>query len=192
MTMHSDPTGTDPLGDGISGSGAIDAAASRDETVASPVAPADELGAARAQADEYLDLLRRTRADFTNFKRRVDEERTQIAQDARVDLILKLLPIVDDFERALASIESAQLETGWAKGIQLIERNLRSMLASEDVHRIDADGQPFDPWQHEAITSMPTVDAAEGTVLHVTRPGYRRGDRVIRPAQVVVAQAPPA
>ena len=147
-----------------------------------------ELDEATSKAEEYLDLLRRTRADFANYRRRVDEERALQIRNANVEFILKLLPILDDFERALGSADSKELETGWAKGVQIIERNLRSLLASEDVHRIDAQGAPFDPRVHEAVTHQPTTEAEEGTILHVVRPGYRKGDRVIRPAQVVVAR----
>jgi molecular chaperone GrpE len=147
-----------------------------------------ELDDATTKAEEYLDLLRRTRADFANYRRRVDEERAQQIRNANVEFILKLLPILDDFERALASANPKELETGWAKGVQIIERNLRSLLASEDVHRIEVQGAQFDPREHEAVTYQPTTDAEEGTILHMVRPGYRKGDRVIRPAQVVVAR----
>jgi molecular chaperone GrpE len=149
-----------------------------------------ELDEATTKAEEYLDLLRRTRADFTNYRRRMEEERAQQIKSANLDLILKLLPILDDFERALASADPKELESGWAKGVQIIERNLRSLLASEDVHRIEAQGAQFDPREHEAVTHQPTTEAEEGTVVHVVRPGYRKGDRVVRPAQVVVARRP--
>ena len=159
------------------------------ETVAVPAAP-DELTEATRQRDEYLAFLQRERADFANYKRRVDEERAQQARDAAVPFIVRLLPILDDFERALASASPQDLEPAWAKGVQLIERNLRSLLAAEGVHRIEAQGVPFNPWEHEAIAYQPSAEAEEGTVVQVVRPGYRKGDRVIRPAQVIVAGQP--
>jgi molecular chaperone GrpE len=103
---------------------------------------------------------------------------------------MRLLPILDDFERALANAEQAELESSWGKGIQLVERNLRGLLAAEDVQRIAADGAEFDPREHEALGSQPSADVPEGRVLHVVRPGYRKGERIIRPAQVIVADRP--
>jgi molecular chaperone GrpE len=100
----------------------------------------------------------------------------------------RLFPILDDFERAMANASPAELRSSWGQGVQLVERNLRGMLAGDGVERIDADGAEFDPRQHEALGSAPSTDVAEGHVLHVTRAGYRRGDRVLRPAQVIVAQ----
>ena len=145
-----------------------------------------ELAEIEQKADEYLRLAQRTQADFINYRRRVDEERAQQARDAN----LSILPIVDDFERAFSNASPAELESNWAKGVQLVERNLRSLLAAEGVERIAAEGAEFDPREHEAVGSQPTPDAPEGRVLHVVRHGYRKGDRVIRPVQVIVASAP--
>src|SRR5918911_1565193 len=125
--------------------------------------------------------------DFINYRRRVDDERAQQARDANVAFLQRLLPILDDFERAFANATPEDLESGWGKGVQLMERNLRSLLAAEDVQRIPAEGAEFDPRQHEAVGSQPSSAVPEGHVLHVARQGYRKGDRVIRPAQVIVA-----
>ncbi len=147
-----------------------------------------DLDEARTKAEEYLRLAQRSQADFVNFRRRIDEERSQQAREAARAVVLQLLPILDDFERALASADPADLESSWGKGVALIERNLRGVLAAEGVERIEAQGTEFNPWEHEAVGYQPAVDADEGTVLHVVRPGYRQGDRVIRPAQVIVAR----
>ncbi|MBI2756352.1 MAG: nucleotide exchange factor GrpE [Chloroflexi bacterium] len=148
------------------------------------------LAEAESKRDEYLDLLKRARADFTNFRRRMDEERSQRALDANRDLVLRLLPIVDDLARALSQAQPDELESPWGKGVLLIERNLRALLASEDVQPIEALGTEFNPWEHEALAHQPTADADEGTVVQVVRSGYRRGERILRPAQVIVARRP--
>src|SRR4051812_6209317 len=153
-------------------------------------APPDDLETLRAElaeieqkADEYLRLAQRTQADFINYRRRVEEERAQQARDANITFLMRLLPILDDFERALANADQAQLESNWGQGIQLVERNLRGLLAADEVERIAADGAEFDPREHEAMASLPSAEVPEGHVLHVVRHGYRKGDRVLRPAQ---------
>jgi molecular chaperone GrpE len=149
-----------------------------------------ELGEIEQKADEYLRLAQRTQADFVNYRRRIEEERVQQATAASLNFVLRLLPVIDDFERVIANATPAELESTWGKGIQLVERNLRKVLEAEDVQRIAADGADFDPREHEALGRAPSADVPEGHVLHVVRPGYRKGDRVIRPAQVIVAARP--
>jgi molecular chaperone GrpE len=149
-----------------------------------------ELAEIEQKADEYLRLAQRTQADFINYRRRVEEERAQLARDANVAYLQRLLPVLDDFERALANATPGDLESSWGQGIQLVERNLRGLLAAEDVQPIEADGAEFDPRKHEALGSQPSADVPEGHVLHVVRRGYRAGERVIRPAQVIVAARP--
>ena len=164
---------------------------------AQPTADTDDLETLRSElaeieqkADEYLKLAQRTQADFVNYRRRIEEERVQQAAFANVDFIKRLLPVLDDFERAMANASAQELDSNWGKGLQLVERNLRGLVASDGVERIAAEGAEFDPREHEAVGQAPSADVAEGHVLHVVRPGYRKGDRVIRPAQVIVA-APP-
>src|SRR5712692_704215 len=149
-----------------------------------------ELAEIEQKADEYLRLAQRTQADFINYRRRVEEERAQQARDANVAYLQKLLPVLDDFERAMANAAPSDLESSWGQGIQLVERNLRGLLAAEGIERIAAEGAEFDPREHEAVGSQPTTDVPEGHVLHVVRQGYRKGERVIRPAQVIVASRP--
>jgi molecular chaperone GrpE len=161
------------------------------------IEPTDDLERLRAElaeieqkADEYLRLAQRTQADFINYRRRVDEERAQQARDATIGFLQRLLPILDDFERALANASPAEQESSWGKGVQLVERNLRGLLTAEGVERIPAEGTEFDPRQHEAVGRQPSTEVPEGHVLHVARQGYRKGERVIRPAQVIVASRP--
>jgi molecular chaperone GrpE len=158
--------------------------------------PVDDLEHLRAEmaeitqkADEYLRLAQRTQADFINYRRRIEEERAAQTREANLAWIQRLLPILDDFERGLANAAPGDLESQWAKGLLLVERNLRGLLAADEVVRMDAEGAEFDPRLHEAVARQPSTDVPEGHVLHVIRPGYRKGDRVIRPAQVVVASA---
>jgi molecular chaperone GrpE len=157
-------------------------------------APNDELETLRAElaeieqkADEYLRLAQRTQADFINYRRRMDEERAQQARDAGLSVLQRLFPILDDFERAMASATEAERESSWGQGLLLVERNLRGLLAAEGVEPIDAQGAEFDPRLHEAVGSAPSAQVPEGRVLHVARQGYRKGDRVLRPTQVIVA-----
>jgi molecular chaperone GrpE len=146
-----------------------------------------ELAEMDRKADEYLRLAQRAQADFINYRRRVEEERAQQARDANVAYLQRLLPILDDFERALSNAAPEDLESSWGKGILLVSRNLQGLLSSDDVQRIAAEGAEFDPREHEALGSQPSADVPEGHVLHVVRQGYRKGDRIIRPAQVIVA-----
>ena len=149
-----------------------------------------ELAEIEQKADEYLRLAQRTQADFINYRRRVEEERLQQARDANVAYLRRLLPILDDFDRALANATPGELESIWGQGIQLVERNLRGLLAADEVERIVAEGAEFDPHEHEALGRQPSADVPEGHVLHVVRPGYRKGERILRPAQVIVAGRP--
>src|SRR6266542_4468051 len=111
----------------------------RREAADGPSAAADDLETLRAElaeieqkADEYLRLAQRTQADFVNYRRRIDDERVQQASMSNVDFIKRLLPVLDDFERAMANAAPDQLESNWGKGVQLVERNLRGLLAAED------------------------------------------------------------
>jgi len=134
------------------------------------------------------DRLLRLAADFENYKKRAARERQEYVALANERLIAELLPILDDLERALAAAEQheeAQLEDG----VRLVHRSLASLLERHGVTAIEADGK-FDPHVHEALLSQPS-EAEEGSVLDVVQKGYKLGDRVVRPARVIVA-APPA
>ena len=147
-----------------------------------------ELEEANRKGLEYLQLLQRVQADFVNYRRRVDQERAEQAKYAKSDVVLKLLAVLDDFERALSATPADQANSEWVQGIAIIERKLRSLLESEGVVRVEALGKPFDPWEHEAVLYEEAPGVDEGTVVEVFSPGYRLYDRVIRPAQVKVAK----
>ena len=134
------------------------------------------------------DRLLRLAADFENYKKRAARERQEYVTLANERLIGELLPILDDLERALSSAEQheeAQLE----EGVRLVHRSLAALLERHGVSPIETDGQ-FDPHVHEALLSQPS-EAEEGSVIDVVQKGYKLGDRVVRPARVVVAAPPP-
>ena len=149
---------------------------------------AAERDEALAKVDEYVGLLQRERAEFTNFKRRTAEERQRDLGLAGVDLIGKVLNLADDFDRAVETRPETLDGDAWAEGIAAIDRKLRLLLESEGVTQVDAaPGTPFDPRDHEAVVIIPATGHAEGEIVDEIRRGYRLRDRVIRPALVAVA-----
>jgi molecular chaperone GrpE len=149
-----------------------------------------ELEQAKARADESTYNWQRSAADFANYKRRMEEDRSLLAQAGTAVLISKLLAVQDDFDRALANVPD-EVHEGWLEGIRLVERKLRSVLESEGVTPIEALGQPFDPNLHEAVVHEPTDLHPDNTVIEELQRGYRLGDRVLRPSLVKVANNPP-
>jgi len=132
------------------------------------------------------DRLLRLAADFENYKKRAARERQEYVQLANEGLIGELLPVLDDLERALAAAEQheeAQLE----EGVRLVHRALAALLERHGVRSIETDGK-FDPHVHEALLSQPSEEAESGSVLDVVQKGYKLGDRVVRPARVIVAE----
>jgi molecular chaperone GrpE len=147
-----------------------------------------ELAAANAKGEEYLGLLQRERAEFTNFRRRTAEERERDLGLAGEDLIRKVLALADDFDRAIETRPAELVGNAWVEGIAAIDRKLRVLLESEGVVPVEVSpGTPFDPRQHEAIVTVPGTGLAEGSITGEIRRGYRLRDRVIRPALVAVA-----
>ncbi len=139
--------------------------------------------------DEYRELLQRLKADFTNYKRRVENERQEYRQQANRDLVLRLLPALDDLRRALQSMPDDVAGIEWARGLQMAVGDLINRMGEEGLERIEAEGTKFDPQQHEALFCEEGPEE-EGTVRTVCRDGYRLHDKVIRPAQVVVCEGP--
>ncbi len=139
----------------------------------------------RRKAQDYLASWQRAAADYQNFKRRVDEERAETARFANASLVINLLPVVDDIERALASIDVNLRGYTWVEGVYLIYRKLVAVLENAGVSEIPADGRDFDPTVHEAISQ---AEGEEGKVIAVVQKGYKLGDRVVRPALVVVGK----
>ena len=143
--------------------------------------PTAELGAADPQ--RYLENWRRAEADFENYKRRVEQERAESAKFAGMALILNVLPIVDDLERAFKSIPEKLAHLTWTDGIRLIHRKLQATLEAQGVTEIKALGETFDPSVHEAVGQ---TAGEEGKVVEEAQKGYKLHGRVIRPAFVIV------
>ena len=144
-----------------------------------------KLAEAEAKVAENLDGWQRAVAEFQNYKKRVERDRDADQATMKGDLVRKILPILDDLERAL---QTRPAEDAWFSGIELIERKLRSILEVEGVTRMEAVGAVFDPNFHEAISQEPVDGAESGRVIAVVQNGYMLGERVIRPAQVKVAE----
>ena len=147
-----------------------------------------ELAESQAKANEYLDGWQRSRADFMNYKKRVDREQAEVYQRATGTIIKKYLEVVDDLELALRNRPEAGDGSVWANGIELIYRKLLTILENEGVQRIIPLGQLFDPNFHEAISLEPSDQTESGYIIGVVKSGYMLGDKVIRPALVRVAQ----
>ncbi len=139
------------------------------------------------KANEYLDGWQRARADYTNYKRRIERDQAQMVQNAAANTIRRFLEVIDDLELALKNTPADGDGAAWADGVELIYRKLKTILDAEGVSTIEADGEFFDPTQHEAITHEPHPEVESGRVIAVVKQGYRLGDRVLRPAQVRVA-----
>jgi molecular chaperone GrpE len=138
--------------------------------------------------EEYLDGWQRARADFVNYKKRIEREQREAYRRAAGDILTRYLGIVDDLERALKDRPTEGDPGNWADGVELIYRKLRSVLEAEGVEIIDALGQPFDPNLHEAISHEDSDEQPAGYVIDVVQQGYRMGDQVLRPALVRVAK----
>ena len=144
----------------------------------------ERLAFAQAEANTHLNDLKRLAAEFENYRKRVAREQQALSTRAAERLVKELLPIVDDLERALEAAEEHQ-EAKLEDGVRLVHRQLESVLEREGLAEIETNGK-FDPHVHEALLARPT-DAEEGTVVEVLQKGYRLGDRVLRPARVIVA-----
>ncbi|MFN8524427.1 MAG: nucleotide exchange factor GrpE [Chloroflexota bacterium] len=151
--------------------------------------PAAQLAEAQGRADTYLDLAQRTQADFQNYKRRVEQDRERLIKDANADLIRSILPVLDDMERAVAAAPREIADQSWESGIVLVGQKLRDVLEHQGLARVGEEGERFDPHVHEAVAYQEHPVYTEGQIALVYRAGYRLHDRVIRPAQVVVAKS---
>jgi molecular chaperone GrpE len=159
-----------------------------EEAPETPEALKERIAALEAERDEHLDHLRRVAADFDNYRKRATRDQESLVARAHERLMKALLPVVDDIERALVAAgehEEAKLE----EGVRLVARELHDALKREGLEEIETDGR-FDPHVHEALLSQPS-ERDEGEVIEVLQKGYRLGDRVLRPARVVVSQGAP-
>ena len=145
----------------------------------------EQLAKAKEDAQKYLGNWQRAEADFQNYKKRVDQERDENRRFASAALIMNTLPILDDLERALMSVDAHLAGLTWLDGIRLIYRKLQLILENAGVSAIEVEGQQFDPRYHEAVMH---ADGPEGVVLAEVQRGYKLHDRVLRPAMVVVGK----
>jgi molecular chaperone GrpE len=148
-----------------------------------------DLEQTRAKASEYFEGWQRERADFLNYKKRIDRDNAQVYQNALVTVLKKYLVVMDDLDRALKTAPSKGEGSHWAKGVELIRRKLCGLIEAEGIKQMDfAGNEMFDPMRHEAITHEDSPDHQSGQIIEVVQPGYLLGDRVIRPALVRVAR----
>jgi molecular chaperone GrpE len=156
----------------------------------------EELKNRAARADESWERLLRTTADFENFKKRAAREKTESAQYAISTLLQKLLPVLDNFEMALAATKSAEAPQGGIasvqSGVQMIQQQLKNALTEAGLEEVESAGKRFDPSLHEAVSQQESAEVAEDHVLQQLRKGYKFKDRLLRPATVVVAKKPAA
>jgi molecular chaperone GrpE len=147
---------------------------------------APDLAALEKERDEYLDSLQRLKAEFDNFRKRTAREHEAMSARANEALLKELLPILDDLERALEAAEQHE-EAKLEDGVRLVQRALAEAVRRHGLEEIETNGA-FDPHVHEALLTQPAEEAEPGAVLQVLQKGYRLGDRVLRPARVVVAE----
>lgn len=144
---------------------------------------------AKKKEQENLESWQRERADFINYKKRIDREQTQNGLNYKAELIKKYLVILDDMELAIRKRPQNGGESdAWMDGIELISRKLRSIIENEGLEKIECDGTKFDPTLHQALSYEENPDFESGYIIEVIQNGYKLGDRVIRPALVRVAQ----
>ncbi len=160
------------------------------EGVADVATLEEELRAARAEAEEYLDGWRRAQAEFANYKKRQRAEQQRTQELANAALISRLLPVLDDLDRALATMPAPLHQLSWSEGVLMVKRKLELILEAEGVEPIETQGEMFDPHCHEAVTHEELDGYEEGEIIGEIQRGYVLDDRVLRPALVRVAKAP--
>ncbi len=158
------------------------------EEPASPPSLEEQLENAQAEALDYKDRWMRGQAEFSNARKRMDKQRIQTYQNATAELAAKILPAIDDFERAMDNVPLEINENDWFEGLQLVQRKFATILEGINVTTIDAIGQQFDPNWHEAIMQEASDEFESGVVTKELQKGYKIDDRVIRPSLVCVAQ----
>lgn len=154
----------------------------------------EELKSLAAKADENWQRLLRTTADFDNFKKRAVREKQEAIKYANESLLQKVIPVLDNFEMALAATQNSPVEgiKALQDGVAMIHSQLKNVLTEAGLEEVNATGKPFDPNFHEAVSQQESAEVAEGNVLQQLRKGYKFRDRLLRPATVIVAKKPAA
>ncbi|WP_182535154.1 nucleotide exchange factor GrpE [Fontibacillus panacisegetis] len=146
-----------------------------------------ETGKLLAEVEEHKQRLLRTQADFDNFRRRTQKEKEELGKYASAKLITELLPVVDNFERALSTISDTTEAASYAKGVEMILRQFEGILQTEGLTAMETVGQPFNPEYHQAIMQVESEDHEEGIIVEELQKGYLLKDKVLRPAMVKVS-----
>ena len=166
-----------------------DSSESAQDAAAQAVETPPEIAELQRQRDDYYDRLLRQTAEFDNYRKRIDRERQQVTESAAADLIEDLLPLIDDFERALAAEPGADTsKEAYRRGVELIHRQLVELLKKRGVRALETVGTDFDPYYHQAVATEPAAGRRDGEVIEELRRGYMLGDRLLRPAMVKVAK----
>jgi molecular chaperone GrpE len=171
----------------IEGEGSDEAMASEDAEELEPTIE-EQLQAAQDEAAKNLDSYLRAQAELANARKRFEKQRAQTYVNANADLVRKILPVLDDYERAIDTVPDSIGEDPWYEGIGLVHRKLISVLESLNVKEIEAVGEPFDPNYHEALGQEPSDSVESGNVTRVMQKGYKIGDHVVRASLVFVAE----
>jgi len=153
-----------------------------------PLSLEEQLAAATAEAARNLDGWMRAQAEFANARKRLEKQRAETYVNATADVAVRLLPVLDDFERAVENVPQEIAGSSWLEGIVLVQRKLMAILESFNVTPIAAVGQPFDPNFHEALSQEASGEFESGHVTRELQKGYKIGDRVLRPSLVYVAE----
>ena len=163
-------------------------AAAEEELPEEPLSLEEQLAAATAEAARNLDGWMRAQAEFANARKRLEKQRAETYVNATADVAARLLPVLDDFERAVENVPQEIAGSSWLEGIVLVQRKLMAILESFNVTPIAAVGQPFDPNFHEALSQEASGEFESGHVTRELQKGYKIGDRVLRPSLVYVAE----
>lgn len=150
----------------------------------------DVIEALVAERDDYLDQLQRSRAEFINYRKRTDAEKLRLGEMFTASTIGKFLPIIDDWDRAMAAVPENEHDDGWFKGIQMIQQKFINLLNSLGVNEVEALNAPFDPALHEAVNTEPGTNG--DYVTEVYQKGYKLGDTLLRPSMVKTGNGPAA
>jgi molecular chaperone GrpE len=187
--MSEDQTATNPAQSAAEAPGATGATGATSATMTG--SPEERIAALEAEKQELRDRMLRVAAEFENYKKRVRKDLGDAEIKAKETVLKDLIEVLDNLERAVAVEANADVKSV-QQGVQLVLRLFQSKLDRYEVRPIEAKGQPFDPRMHEAISQVPSAEAAPGSVLSELQKGYRIGERLLRPAMVVVAVAPPS
>ena len=140
----------------------------------------------QTEFDELKSLLQRTQADFVNYRRRNEEDKSTFVRYATSDLIEQILPVLDNFALAAKHIPQELESNSWAQGVEAIEKQLEQILLTNGLEKAEVEGQPFDPTLHEAVGEETDTKQADGVIISEEAPGYMLGGKLIRPAKVIV------